>query len=266
MIGLEFLQKIGEILQKSLSSEETYSAVFDILDGVIEFDAATLFVVNPTSEQLEVVESRGKQRVDLASEVAFSKGGGLSGWVASQREPVILSTMGADGGARDFRSFVSVPLWSGDNLEGVLNMGHGDPGFYQQDSRNDLEKLGVQLSVIVEQLRLRAELHEKNDLLEAAMEDLRAAQSAVIEKERLAVMGQLVVALNHEINNPLAVILSFIDLLAAKFEEELPEIHATLVKMRTAALRIDEVTKRLERLESTEAEEYVEGVKMLKLS
>lgn len=266
MIGLDFLQKISEILQKSLSSEETYSAVFDILDGVIEFDAATLFVFNSTTEQLEVVESRGKQRVDLASEVAFSKGGGLSGWVASQREPVILSTMGAEGGARDFRSFVSVPLWSGDNLEGVLNMGHGEPGFYQQDSRADLVKLGIQLSVIVEQLRLRTELHEKNDLLESTLEDLRAAQSELVDKERLAVTGQLVVALNHEINNPLAIIISFIDLLSVKCEEDLPEIYATLVKMRAAAFRIDEVTKALERLDSTEAEEYVEGVKMLKLS
>jgi hypothetical protein len=55
MIGLEFLQKIGEILQKSLSSEETYSAVFDILDDVIEFDAATLFVIAPDTGTLNVV-------------------------------------------------------------------------------------------------------------------------------------------------------------------------------------------------------------------
>ncbi|MCH7496326.1 MAG: GAF domain-containing protein [Candidatus Marinimicrobia bacterium] len=265
MIGLEFLQKIGEILQNSLSSEETYSAVFDILDGVIEFDAATLFVVNSTTEQLEVVESRGEQRVDLASEVPFSKGGGLSGWVASQREPVILSSMGADGGARGFRSFVSVPLWSGDKLEGVLNLGHGEPGFYQQDIRADLVKLGVQLSLIIEQLRLRADVRAKNDLLEAALEELRSTQSVLVEKERLAATAQLVVAINHEINNPLAIIISLIDLLTVKSERDLPEIHASLIKMRAAAFRIDEVTKRLESLESTDVEEYMEGVKMLKL-
>ncbi|MBA7709189.1 hypothetical protein ES703_118101 [subsurface metagenome] len=59
MIGLEFLQKIGEILQKSLSSEETYSAVFDILDGVIEFDSATLFVVQPATGALEMPQRLG---------------------------------------------------------------------------------------------------------------------------------------------------------------------------------------------------------------
>ena len=265
MIGLDFLQKIGEILQKSLSSEETYSAVFDILDGIIEFDAATLYVIDSSGGQLVVAESRGPRVVNLASDVAFSKGDGLSGWVASQLDPVILSTISADGGARSYRSLVSVPLRSGDQLEGVLNRGHSKPGFYQPESREDLRQLGVQLSLIVEQLRLRSELHEKNQLLEAALDELRTTQQALVEKERLAATGQLVVRLKHEINNPLAIVLSFIDLLTAKCKQDSPEMKDMLVKMKEAALRITAITKKLEEIESTEHEEYMEGVKMLKL-
>ena len=106
MIGLEFLQKIGEILQKSLSSEETYSAVFDILDGVIEFDSATLFVAQPATGALEMAETRGSQVVDLVSDVAFRRGDGLSGWVASQRadgcQPLFFH-QGAQPGAQGTR-------------------------------------------------------------------------------------------------------------------------------------------------------------------
>ncbi len=265
MIGLEFLQKIGEILQKSLSSEETYSAVFDILDGIIEFDSATLFVYQPANDALEVAENRGPQVVDLVSDVAFTRGGGLSGWVASQREPVILATMGSARDSRGFRSLISVPLWSGDKLEGVLNLGHKKPGFYQTINRTDLERLGMQLSLIVEQLQLRTQLQEKNQLLEKTLQELRTAQDTLVEKERLAAIGQLVVRLNHEINHPLSIIISFIDLLTARCETDLPEITETLAKMRAAACRINEVTKKLEDLQTTEAEEYLEGVKMLKI-
>jgi len=265
MIGLEFLQKVGEILQKSLSSEETYSAVFDILDDVIEFDSATLFVANPDTGILEVAESRGSRVVDLVSGVAFTRGGGLSGWVASQREPVILSTVGGGADTRGFRSLVSIPLWAGDKLEGVLNLGHPDSGFYQQAIKADLARLGTQLSLIVEQLRLRCELHEKNQLLETALQELRTTQDTLVEKERLAAVGELVVSLNHEINNPLVIIFSFIDLLIMKCERELPEATETLVKMKAAAGRIQEITKKLEQLETCEAEEYMEGVRMLKL-
>lgn len=265
MIGLEFLQKIGEILQKSLSSEETYSAVFDILDGVIEFDSATLFVVQPATGALEMAETRGSQVVDLVSDVAFTRGGGLSGWVASQREPVILATMSGAQGTRGFRSLISVPLWSGDELEGVLNLGHKEPGFYQTVNRADLERLGTQLSLIVEQLRLRSQLQEKHRLLEKTLRELRDTQNTLVEKERLAAIGQLVVRLNHEINNPLSIIISFIDLLTARCENNFPEATETLAKMREAACRINEVTRKLEGLQTSEAEEYLEGVKMLKL-
>ncbi|MFB0515241.1 MAG: GAF domain-containing protein [Candidatus Neomarinimicrobiota bacterium] len=266
MIGLQFLQKIGEILQKSLSSEETYSAVFDILDSVIEFDSATLFVANCDTGALEIAESRGSRVVDLASDVAFTRGNGLSGWVASQKQPVILSTMSSNDATRGFRSLISVPLWAGNRLEGVLNLGHKKPGFYRAADKTDLEQLGTQLSLIVEQLRLRSELQGKNQILQATLEELRTTQNALVNKERLAAIGELVVSLNHEINNPLAIIISFIDLLAARCERDLPEATETLAKMKEAAYRIKELTKRLEYLQSSEAEEYLEGVKMLKLN
>ncbi len=181
-VGLEFLQKIGEVLQKSLSSEETYSAVFDILDNVVEFDAATLFLVNPATQVLEVVESRGAQLVDLVSDVSFSRGGGLSGWVASQREPVILPAISGETTKRGYCSFVSVPLWYADRLEGVLNLGHQKQGFYRQEDKPDLARLGTQLSLIVEQLRLRCEIQEKNQLLENTLQELQTAQTTLVEK------------------------------------------------------------------------------------
>ena len=38
----------------------------------------------------------------------------------------------------------------------------------------------------------------------------------------------------------------------------------SLNKMKTAAYRISEITKALEQLDTSESEEYMEGVKMLK--
>jgi hypothetical protein len=38
---------------------------------VIEFDSATLFVMNPESGVLDIVASRGSHIVDLAAGVAF---------------------------------------------------------------------------------------------------------------------------------------------------------------------------------------------------
>ncbi|MEE9466680.1 MAG: hypothetical protein V3W14_14015, partial [Candidatus Neomarinimicrobiota bacterium] len=79
MISLNFLDQFGALLEKSLSSAETYSAVFDILDRVIEFKSATLFITTSSGDRLEVAESRGPVTVDLVAEVPFQQGEGLSG-------------------------------------------------------------------------------------------------------------------------------------------------------------------------------------------
>ncbi|MFC1583243.1 histidine kinase dimerization/phospho-acceptor domain-containing protein [Candidatus Neomarinimicrobiota bacterium] len=264
MTRLDFLQEIGGILQKSLSSEETYAAVFDILDNVIEFDSATLFVMNPESGVLDIVASHGSHIVDLAAGVSFKHGEGLSGWVASQKKPVILPAMSDVLHPRPFQSLASIPLWARDTLQGVLNLGHAEAGYYSQDHKDDLEQLGVQMSLIVEQLRLRSELHEKNQLLETALSGLQEAQKTLVEKERLAAIGQFVVKVNHEINNPLSIILGFIDLLEDDASASL-DFAETLSKMKAAAHRIKELTQKLEDLKTIETEEYVGDVKMIKL-
>lgn len=265
MISLNFLDQFGALLEKSLSSAETYSAVFDILDRVIDFKSATLFITDPSDDHLEVAESRGPVKVDLATEVPFEQGEGLSGWVASQRTPVIFSTIRRDRQVRQFCSLVSVPLWFKGRLLGVLNLGHQDPGFYRQEDKQEFQKLAVQLSLIVEQLRLRSEIREKNVQLESLLEELQTAQSALVEKERLAAIGEVVVRIKHEINNPLAIIMSFTDLLSMQCPDDKPEFVEILSKVRAAAERIEHITKALEKVESSETEEYLAGVKMLKI-
>ncbi len=182
MPSLDYLDQFGALLEKSLSSDETYAAVLEILKQVIHFDCATLFINDSGSNQLEVSQSHGQGIVDLISEVTFGQGDGLSGWVASQRIPVIFSNIPEENRDRQFRSLVSMPLWSEDRPLGVLNLGHSQPGFYRQKNKPEFQKLAAQLSMIVEQLRLRDEIKAKNSQLEGWLAELRTAQQALVEK------------------------------------------------------------------------------------
>jgi len=265
MISLKFLDQFGTLLEKSLSSAETYSAVFDILDRVIEFKSATLFITAPSGDRLEVAESRGPVTVDLAAEVPFLQGEGLSGWVASQRGPVVFSTVRRDRQIRQFCSLVSIPLWFEERLLGVLNLGHKEPGYYRQEDKPGFQKLAGHLSLIVEQLRLRDEIRDKNFQLEKLLQELQTTQTALVEKERLAAIGEVVVRIKHEINNPLSIIIAFTDLLSMQCPEDRPEFTEALGKVKEAAQRIEHITKALEKVESSVTEEYLAGVKMLKI-
>lgn len=267
MIGLDLLRRLSGILSKSLSASDktVYTAVFDILDEVMEYESATLFVADPDTHFLNIALSRGPVKVDLVSDVGFDRGKGLSGWTGSRKEPVIISSLGNENSARGFCSMASIPLWLDQRLVGVLNLGHSVPGFFNESMRAGFTEVGLQLTLIVEQLHLRSMLQEQNLRLEGLVTELREAQDSLVEKERLAAIGELVVKVNHEINNPLAAIISMTDLILLNDKGESKETKETVEKIREAAYRIHTVTEALMKIESSAAEEYVEGVRMLKI-
>ena len=267
MIGFDFLRQVSAIISKSLTSPDAsaYSAVFDILDEVIHYESATLFVANPDSEILEVAQSRGPVIVDLIAQVGFEHGHGLSGWTGARREPLVLPSLGGDNVRRGFCSMVSMPLWLDDRLIGVLNLGHSKPDYFKVESRDEYAEIGMQLTMVIEQLRLRSQLREKNMQLEKLLIELQEAQDSLVEKERLAAIGELVVKVNHEINNPLAAIISFTDLLLMRSDQMDAQARENLDNIREAAYRIHAVTEALKNIETSDTDDYIEGVKMLKL-
>ncbi|HYL79528.1 MAG TPA: response regulator [Candidatus Acidoferrum sp.] len=109
------------------------------------------------------------------------------------------------------------------------------------------------------ELRLKArELEEKN-------RELLAAQQRLIQSERLAAIGQIGLAIRHEINNPLGTILGFADLLLSQPEQIAPDILKKLESIRRASLRIRDVVRKLEGLREDRVVEYVPGVSMTDL-
>jgi len=90
-------------------------------------------------------------------------------------------------------------------------------------------------------------------------------ENELVEKERLGLVGQMTIALNHEINNPLTAILGL-----AQISQESDHLDDTtrraMAKIETQALRIADVTRRLRQLESIRLTEYLkDGPLMLDL-
>ena len=76
------------------------------------------------------------------------------------------------------------------------------------------KELFARVETHLEIRRLQKHLQERNNKLVATLQQLKQAQSQLVESEKMAVLGQLVAGISHEINTPLGAIRSSVENLA----------------------------------------------------
>lgn len=87
----------------------------------------------------------------------------------------------------------------------------------------------------------------------------------LLQAERLGAIGQIVVAVRHEINNPLTTVIGNIELLMERYDGKDKELMGRLETILTNALRIAEIVKQLKGIKKDKVVEYLQGVKMTDL-
>lgn len=81
----------------------------------------------------------------------------------------------------------------------------------------------------------------------------------LIRVEKLATIGQMVVTINHEINNPLSIISTSAQMLRLRYPELDEKIVAKLRTIEDQVKRIAAVTERLRQMDAVVTSEYIES-------
>jgi len=87
----------------------------------------------------------------------------------------------------------------------------------------------------------------------------------ILKSERLGALGQLGVAVRHEINNPLTTVIGNTEILLERYEEKDKDLAVRLQSILNNALRIAEIVKRLQEIKQDKVVEYLKGVNMTDL-
>ena len=109
---------------------------------------------------------------------------------------------------------------------------------------------------------LQARLRIAERRIEVSAARLRA-EEALRQAQYLAGIGQTSLALQHEINNPLAALLSHASLIEQGMVDEGPEQEEALATIVAMARRIGDVVKRLRQLDNPTSVEYLGSQRMI---
>jgi PAS domain S-box-containing protein len=88
---------------------------------------------------------------------------------------------------------------------------------------------------------------------------------ALVSAERLGAIGQMGIAVRHEINNPLSTVIGNAELLIERYEQKDKDLTARLEVILNNALRIAEITKRMQDIKKEKIVDYLTGIKMTDL-
>jgi PAS domain S-box-containing protein len=97
------------------------------------------------------------------------------------------------------------------------------------------------------------------------MTEQKLLREKLLRAERLGAIGEIVITVRHEINNPLTTVIGNIELLIERYGGKDRDLSARLETILSNALRIAEIVKQLQAIKRDKAIEYVNGVTMTDL-
>lgn len=112
---------------------------------------------------------------------------------------------------------------------------------------------------------LQRALRQKAEEIEQKNQELVATQARLVRAERLAAIGEVGLAIRHEVNNPLGTIMGYAELLLRHHEGLPPDVQKNLEAIHRACIRICDIVRRLEGLREDRTVEYIPGMQMTDL-
>jgi signal transduction histidine kinase len=218
------LLDIAAICRTMPAGEETWRQVLALLRRAVPFDASTLYLYD-NEEDLKIAAS-------------------LDGRVRADGEQT-----------EDYASDLSVPLLAADKVIGILSLGRRE-----NDPVGDKDR--VLVSITADLLAMTIQARRDRDRINALDRQIVEAgvktkdtRRYVVVAERLSAASELATSINHQINNPLAVIVGNVQCLLLSKQITDEKTIARLKVIEKAALTVSEINRKLTNISRLAREE-----------
>lgn len=121
------------------------------------------------------------------------------------------------------RSILVVPFLRDGRLRTIVYLNDRHPRRWRQDEIAFMEEIAERTRLVTERAAVEDQLRELNATLEARVEarsmELRRAQEALLQSQKMEAVGQLVAGLSHDFNNVLGAVVGAFELIRRRMHE-----------------------------------------------
>ncbi len=171
---MRVLAHVSQEFSSILEIDELLTKIAVTVRALINFDAFSIFLVDPDRRLLRCRFSQRYDEKTTVSNMEFGKG--ITGAAVESRHVIRVADVTQDpryiASHSDIRSEVAVPLILRDKVVGVMDLESVRIGFFTEDHVRALSLLAPQIATSVENARLYEEIATREQRME---EDLRAA-------------------------------------------------------------------------------------------
>lgn len=179
---VSLLHRISSIVSSERSLDEMLGEIVGLTVQVTDCDACLVYLIDAVSGEIVLRASQLPHAAELGN-LRLKMGEGVTGWVAEHKSVVALSTnAGRDQRFKRFQglvedtyeAFLSVPLVSGGDAIGVINVHHREPRQHTPEEISLLTFVGEQMGGAITKSRLA---EENARLLEETLEMKRQLET-----------------------------------------------------------------------------------------
>ena len=195
---LTAIHQAGQQLQRLHTPETLLQDIIQILEEILDYDYGAVLLIDESTNRLIpfALSDQGRGPAFVEADKAYVEshgirlGMGITGWVAQTGQSVCVGDVRLDPRYHslrdDIRSELCVPLRTGDEILGIINVETPRPNAYTEADQRVLETVAAQIATALQNARLYESIQRH-----AAELEQRVAERTAELNQRIAEVGKL---------------------------------------------------------------------------